>query len=381
MKKILTIVLLVFGFGVMAEGQVYIPKSTSWNESSTDIESGLAEKSDLSNLQLNGKSQKEVRKALNDKRNAIYTEKKDGLQAIINGDSDRLKTEVVETFHEDLENYKNLRRVALQLRYEIRRSAPVSVIAFPVRNRYEAPLYYTGTTDISVDLLKEGDLQFSDVGGSIYQELISGYAGPLRLSFGALLGKTEVTQFDAGMLDTLSLSEIDRERERIDSVNQQATTVQSFLGGGGNGVVNLSMPVFDLNAEHLRGFVTAYARASMLLPELGTSAEDPQIINEFGAVVFGAYDFTDAQGEVSISGYLQGRFSRVGAFNNDTFYQDLGLSEEKSFWYKEIELGIIVVDQIKVSYSLPVGVKGTSLEDVFPSQITVGFLPFRKREG
>jgi len=195
---------------------------------------------------------------------------------------------------------------------------------FPVRTRDDAMRFYgeDGRAVFRTLILSLGE---SGRSGSINSELVSDYAGPVRIGVGFVLAEA---------------------RDGEDDPKGGAAASERFFAGGGNFVVYSSIPI----AFHRSGYhsvtLQALNKVAMDVPGVRsrTAAEDVPTNVDLGMEVYGT--FNTHGGRIKAFGLAR---SAV-AVGNDVFYRNLG-REGGSFGYGQVTLGAEIATLAKVLLS------------------------------
>jgi hypothetical protein len=204
----------------------------------------------------------------------------------------------------------------------------------PVRNAVDAEMYYNGTIkDSKAKFLSNSLLSFSSDGGkaSLYNELYADYFGAIRFGFGALISnKQQIT-------DSVTVQNAEGKKE---------DAVQRLLGGGGNGVINLSYPL--LNVDNGNGFAMKLGLAPKLgldIPKIGTEKNDYAVNYNLGAE--GTIYYSGANDIITI--YSTFRFAGIGG--NGVFYNNLDKTDKKVFGFHQVSVGLGITSSFRLSYN------------------------------
>lgn len=249
---------------------------------------------------------------------------------------------------------------------------------FPARNRFLARTYYSNSTDISLEVLKNNSISISSSlnQGSLYSELIAGYIGFFRIGLGAMISQSEFRSITSDDIQNLTTEELDQLRKSIDEQNSANLTAQNILGGGGNLLLNLSTPLIDVRsaANNTSFIMTAFERIGFAVPSIGTISDDTQLVNQFGVQTNFWYDL-DFMGERD---FAFGLSTLISVVSNDEYEQTLGLTgDQKSFSFMELTPSLDIDGRFRVFVNIPIIFSDITFEESFKTNIGVSILPFK----
>jgi len=219
-----------------------------------------------------------------------------------------------------------------------------------VKNEYDAQVYYNQTiNEKSAKFLSNSILNIGGNGEkiSLYNELYSDFYGPFRVGLGAL---------------------VSNKSSNSDSIESQKDAVQRLLGGGGNGIVSLSYPLFGFMSQNQRLNIKSSLSPKIAfdVPKLGTES------SKFGV----NYDI-GIEAKVFYSGlldvltlYSNFRFAVIDG--NATFYANLGKGES-SFMFNQFSLGIALNSTFRIGWNYYYGSK--YVNENFPATIAFSIIP------
>lgn len=200
--------------------------------------------------------------------------------------------------------------------------ATVPFRLFPGRNSVFTEKFFGNSTRVAAEAFKNGYLRVDPrIGTSYYNEFVAGYLGPFRLSLGGMLAQSKEAAIDSNFINsTGSAEELNKKIDSLKQNNQYNNSLQQLLGGGGNLVVDLRMPLFDISTcrRDFRIYSTLYNRTGIQLPSIGTQSSKVAFVNENG-----------------IMGAVAANFSQIGKWNRDKNAELLNLSafiEAKVSW-------------------------------------------------
>lgn len=224
---------------------------------------------------------------------------------------------------------------------------------FFVRNSTDAEMYYNGRlADKKEKFLSNSLISFSSDGGkaSIYNELYADYFGPVRFGFGALISNKQGSSTTA------------------DPNEKKEDAVQRLLGGGGNGVINMSYPLVSYELVDGLNFKTIVApKFALDVPKIGTDSE--QYAFSYSPGLEGSVYYTGALDVLTF--YSNFRFGITGG--NSLFYQNLNKTDQSAFAFNQVSLGVAITSTFRVNYNKYFG--STFVKDNFPASFSFVFIP------
>lgn len=226
----------------------------------------------------------------------------------------------------------------------------------PVKNSIDAEMYYNGIIkDQKAKFLSNSLLSFSSDGGkaSLFNELYADYFGPIRMGFGVLISNKQQVG------DPENVKDLEAKRE---------DAMQRLLGGGGNGVINLGYPLF--NIDNGNGFAVKFGLAPKFgldIPKIGTEKNDYAVNYNLGAE--GTIFYSGALDIFTI--YSNFRFAGIGG--NGVFYSNLDKLDRKFFGFNQISIGLGFTSSFRLSYNYYFG--SSYVNKTFPSAISFTIIP------
>jgi hypothetical protein len=231
-----------------------------------------------------------------------------------------------------------LRRSADRLTQEARAKVDMAEIlrvqadrlVLPVRSREDAMRFYgeDGRAVLRTMVLSLGEGGRS---GSIHSELVSDYAGPLRLGVGFVLAEARGS------------SEEPTEQE---IAGRQAAALERFYAGGGNFVLYSSLPLGFHRSPYHSLTVQTLTKVALDVPgarHRSGAGEVPTNL-DLGMEMYGT--FNSYGGRIKAFGLMRSAVT-VG---NDSFYANLG-RDEGAFAYAQITVGAEIAAVAKVLLS------------------------------
>lgn len=231
----------------------------------------------------------------------------------------------------------------------------------PVRNDLDAELFFTGQlAEKSAQIGENTNFVFNTSGQrvSIMNELYADYFGPIRLSFGALISNSK----EKIETDSLGNSYIDSSGVRLDAV-------QKLLGGGGNGILQASYPLFSYinknSSFNLKCMLSP--KLSFNIPKLNETTTDINSNSDLG---------------IDLSCYYIGKkqaitlftFNRIGYVNGtSSFYDNLQLKDRKGFMLNQFTFGLSINSTFRLSYSIYAGNK--YVKENFSQMLSFSIIP------
>lgn len=223
---------------------------------------------------------------------------------------------------------------------------------FEVKNSTDAQIYYEGDrSNNNRKFLNNTLISFSTDGGkaSIYNELFADYAGPIRIGFGALISNKQSTPTSANA---------DEKKE---------DAVQRLLGGGGNGVFNLSYPIMDLNSNSFNIKLIAAPKMAIDIPKIGTN--NNQYAFNWNPGLEGSIFYTGVLKVITF--YTNFRFGYIDG--NNLFYDNLANPDRKAFAFNQLAFGIGFTSTFRLSYNTYFG--SNFVKNNFPGALSFVFVP------
>lgn len=225
----------------------------------------------------------------------------------------------------------------------------------PVRNAVDAEMYYNGTIkDSKARFLSNSLFSFSSDGGkaSIFNEIYADYFGPIRMGFGALISNKQ----------SQDKEEVENKEEKREDA------MQRLLGGGGNGVINLSYPLF--NVDNGEGFAIKFALAPKFavdIPKIGTEKNDYAVNYNLGAE--GTIFYSGALDVFTL--FTNFRFAGIGG--NNVFFNNLDKLDKDFFGFNQVSFGLGITSSFRLSYNYYFG--SSYVNKNFPSAISFTIIP------
>jgi hypothetical protein len=243
---------------------------------------------------------------------------------------------------------------------------------FPARNSTLAHAYFGEYSDNVVQSLKNGFLNFTPYGGMIYSELVSGYAGPLRVSFGGMIASSSLSKIDSATIKNTPSDKLDSLFNANDSINRSKSSIQNLLGGGGNAMLVLSTPFFNYHPGSVFNLDAAwFDKICFTIPSLGNEIKDYSVVNGLGLQMDMKFLFENPS--LTTFGLY---FSGTGTIltGNKAFYTNLGTNPAKVLAFGQLTFGIII-ERFKIYFTYNV-INDKSLQIQMPNCIGVNLTPF-----
>lgn len=201
---------------------------------------------------------------------------------------------------------------------------------FKVKNATHAQMYFNGSVDDqSSKFLKNSLFSFSSNGQkvSLFNELYSDYLGPFRLHFGALISGDLGEGTEAP------------EDEKMDDA------VQRLIGGGGNVVLGISYPIFDLSTLHktFSSKIHFSPKMGFDIPELGQSVETST--TNVDVALEGSFFLKGLEDIIS----LYGGFRYGYLIGSQEFEKNLNI--DQNFWLGQFTIGLALNSAFRISYT------------------------------
>lgn len=272
----------------------------------------------------------------------------------------------IRAYNVAIENLENERKLALKdadyldkesKAYNYRhRISTNSVSWFPVRNPVDAEMYYNGyVRESKAKFLSNTLLSFSSDGGraSIFNEIYVDYFGPVRVGLGAMISNKQRVE----------------NQETIENKEEKSKdAMQRLLGGGGNGVLSASYPLF--NVDDGKGFAIKLGVAPKLavdIPKIGTENSDYGLNYNIGAE--GSIFYSGENDVITFFGNF--RFAKIGG--NNIFFNNLEKIDKKAFGFNQISFGLAFTSTFRLSYNHYFG--SDFVNKNFPGTISFTIIP------
>lgn len=194
------------------------------------------------------------------------------------------------------------------------------------RSRALFDIIYGNTAGKRFQVLNNTGFTFGDNTGSLYSELVSGNLGVFRVSLGSMIS---------------SSSSEDNETA------QQEEAFQRLASYGGNTVLTFEYPLAYVHSRNNQyNLISRFiAKGSADFPEFGTTTDDFA-----GSGSLGLDIYADASLSNNALRFFM-NFNINGIFGTDTYQENLGI-ENSSFSFGQLTLGLIVAENIKLSFVL-----------------------------
>ncbi|MBP6389265.1 MAG: hypothetical protein KA175_08925 [Flavobacteriales bacterium] len=253
---------------------------------------------------------KDQRETNRNERNALRSTLYEKLKA---DPSDKTKEEITKLkgqFRAHKEAFQAYREDLLRIRYDP--DLRHGLYGLAVR-RIATEIFYD---EFSIDqerskVLKNSIFSYSGQAqkASLYSEVVYDYFGPVRLGFGALIGNTSADS------DTLPIT---------DSSATFTDQIQRLLGGGGNGVLNLGVPIVGFTTLNQR-FSTRLQYAPKLSFDIPKIGVDTNVVGQnFDNGAELVFSLTGIKGRMSLFGQV--RYSHISG--NSLFWHNLGRDDD-----------------------------------------------------
>ena len=227
---------------------------------------------------------------------------------------------------------------------------------FPVRNAVDSEMYYNGfVKDTRAKFLSNTLFSFSSDGGkaSLFNEIYVDYFGPIRVGLGAMISNKQSIEGQETV-------------ENKEEKSQDA--MQRLLGGGGNGVLSASYPLF--NVDNGKGFAIKFGVVPKLavdIPKIGTENKDYGLNYNLGAE---GTIFYSGENDI-ITFFSNFRFARISG--NNVFFNNLEKDDKKSFGFNQISFGLAFSSTFRLSYNHYFGSEFVNKN--FPGAISFTIIP------
>lgn len=263
---------------------------------------------------------------------------------------------IEQTKKDNLKNVSALRNAAKEAVYISKTSGNFNFLF--VRNATDAQMYYNGSiSDSKAKFLSNSLIAFGSDGSkvSIFNELYADFYGPIRVGFGALVSNNQ--------------SATSPGQTTIDPAETQKDAVQRLLGGGGNGVFNASYPILNFQNYDNSVFIKLLAapKFGVDVPKLGTQNDKYSFNWDPG--IEGTVFYTGALNVFTF--YTNFRFGVIGG--NESFYNNLAKTDNKSFMFDQLSLGLAINSTFRLSYNIYYG--SSFVRSNFPATISFSIIP------
>jgi hypothetical protein len=222
-------------------------------------------------------------------------------------------------------------------------------LVWPCRNNEFTKNFYGDNADKSIQFLKNGYMNFASGARTFYTEFVSAYVPALgRLSFGGVYSLTDLEQVSSDSVKGQDSTHLAGYLNRVQSRNSDKTTVQNFIGGGGNAIINLSSPIYAAPrffSDDVHFDLILINRLGMNLPAINSQQVRETHFFESGLEFYASADLSSSQSK--ITPFASGKLSGI-ASNDKHFYDAIGLSNK--FAYTQLSIGIKLYQQFSFSY-------------------------------
>lgn len=183
-----------------------------------------------------------------------------------------------------------------------------------------------GNSGKRFQVLNNTGFTFGDNTGSLYSELVSGNLGVFRVSLGSMISSSSSED-----------SETAKEEEAY----------QRLASYGGNTVLTFEYPLAYIHSRNNQyNLISRFiAKGSADFPEFGTTTEDFAGSGSFGLDIYADASLSNN----SLRFFMN--FNINGIFGTDTYQENLGI-ENSSFSFGQLTLGLVVAENIKLSFVL-----------------------------
>jgi hypothetical protein len=189
---------------------------------------------------------------------------------------------------------------------------------------------------------------------SLYNEVFADYLGCIRLGVGVLLNNNQPSSGTAS----------------TDTAQIQQTAIQTLIGGGANGTINVSYPLLSVvtlnNTFYIKLLVNPQVGANV--PKIGTSTNSPTYNWDLMGLGGGVY-YTGATGVISL--FSTFKFSYIGGSTD--FYTALNKSDDKAFMFDQVSLGIAISSVFRASWNIYYG--SPFVKSNFPHSFSISVMP------
>jgi hypothetical protein len=194
------------------------------------------------------------------------------------------------------------------------------------RSRAFFDIIYGNKESKRFQVLNNTGFTFGDNTGSIYSELVSGNLGIFRVSLGSMIS---------------SSSSEDNE------ISKKEEAFQRLASYGGNTVLTFEYPVAYFHSRNNQyNLISRFiAKGSADFPEFGTTTDEFAGSGSLGLDIYADASLSNN----SLRFFMN--FNVNGVFGTDTYQENLGI-ENSNFSFGQLTLGLIVAENIKLSFVL-----------------------------
>jgi hypothetical protein len=194
------------------------------------------------------------------------------------------------------------------------------------RSRALFDIIYGNTAGKRFQVLNNTGFTFGDNTGSLYSELVSGNLGVFRVSLGSMISSSSSEDSETA---------------------QQEEAFQRLATYGGNTVLTFEYPLAYVHSRNNQyNLISRFiAKGSADFPEFGTTTEDFAGSGSLGLDIYADASLSNN----SLRFFMN--FNINGIFGTDTYQENLGI-ENSSFSFGQLTLGLVVAENIKLSFVL-----------------------------
>lgn len=188
--------------------------------------------------------------------------------------------------------------------------------------------------------------------GALYSEIYHDYIGPIRVGFGGLLSN--------------AASSTENDSSETNSVKEDQA--QRVLGGGGNMVANISVPLVGFTSPRGTFMFRTMFQPKMALDLTGyeTDSTNTPFHADLGFELH--VNLTGSNGLLSFFGSVRPSI----LIGNPDFYCNLDKGNFRSISMAQVRFGMGIGNILRVSYSVNAGDK--FVQETFPSQLSITVL-------
>ncbi|MBS1618873.1 MAG: hypothetical protein JST76_10165, partial [Bacteroidetes bacterium] len=205
----------------------------------------------------------------------------------------------------------------------------------PTRNSTFAGRFYGSNFDFPIEPLKNNFLQLNGQSVGFYSEIVSSTYGPIRLSIGAFISKTQLNNINLDSAGTQNIAHIaDSLYQQNTTKNDQTQALNNLLNGGGNLMLISSLPIIDADDDDVFNKVkfTAYAvnKMAINISQLGNGSGNASFLNQSSIETYLAINFTNNPNNSDLMGRALTLFISTNSAlvtGSRNFFQQLGLSD------------------------------------------------------
>ena len=202
-------------------------------------------------------------------------------------------------------------------------------------------MYKNDNTD-SISVVNDFSLQFTDKSAIAESEIISSAFGPVRFSLGTLITNSETDNTTTAAKNRLITDEVDTDE------NGTTAAFQRLRSNGGNLYAKIDFPVFCIQNDNLTNtfYTNLYSKGGLVITTLSNDVDSTSGNGSTGLNMYGSLSSNDK----SMFLFVNSNFGLY--YGSSEFYQKLNLTENKSFLFGQITIGLEIINRMRISYTL-----------------------------